>query len=88
MSKRIGGEGVPTAPGELPPEPEEALISNTFVDGDLVMDVLPNIASQAGISIIPDETVIGMVTCELKDVPLDTALEIVLAGTPYVVKKT
>jgi hypothetical protein len=83
------GEEVPTVPGEeLPPEPAVPLISYTFVDGDIAMEVLPIIAEQAGISIIPDENVIGMVTCDLKDQPLDRALEIVLAGTPYVVKKT
>jgi len=42
----------------------------------------------ADIPIIPDEKVVGLVTAELKDVPLETALDIVLAGTPYVVKKT
>jgi len=82
-------------PGEeiapIPPEllkPEVPLITNTFVDNDLPTEVLPAIAAQAGISIIPDDTVAGMVTCDLKQQPLDTALEIVLAGTPYVVKKT
>jgi type II secretory pathway component GspD/PulD (secretin) len=83
------GEDVPTIPGgELSPEPAVPLINYSFVDGDISMEVLPIIAEQAGISIIPDENVIGMVTCELKDQPLDRALEIVLAGTPYVVKKT
>jgi type II secretory pathway component GspD/PulD (secretin) len=42
----------------------------------------------AGIPIIPDVTVTGLVTAELQDVPLERALDIVLAGTPYVVKKT
>jgi len=68
--------------------PEAALITNTFVDSDLPTEVLQAIATQAGIPIIPDETVVGKVTCDLKAVPLETALEIVLAGTPYVVKKT
>jgi type II secretory pathway component GspD/PulD (secretin) len=66
----------------------EVLITNKFVDMDLVLDILPAIAEQAGISIIPDETVAGLITADLPGVPLDTALEIVLAGTPYVVKKT
>ncbi len=69
--------------------PGEAIISNKFVDQDLVLDILPLLAEQAGISIIPDETVQGLITADLsRGVPLDTALEIVLAGTPYVVKKT
>jgi type II secretory pathway component GspD/PulD (secretin) len=64
------------------------LISNLFQDNDLPTEVLPAIATQAGISIIPDETVAGIITADLVDVPLDTALDIVLAGTPYIVKKT
>jgi len=62
-------------------------ISNTFVDNDL-REVLQTLASQAGVVIIPDEIVTGLVTADLKAVPLETALEIVLAGTNYVVKKT
>ena len=77
---------VPTA--TQPSAPGERLITNAFVDNDIVLDVLPAIAQQAGISIIPDETVTGLITADLKGVPLDTALQIVLAGTPYVVKKT
>ncbi len=64
------------------------LISNIFIDNDLATEVLPVIATQAGISIIPDETVAGIVTADLVNVPVDTALDIVLAGTSYVVKKT
>jgi len=74
--------------GDLTFGPGGVLISNTFIDNDLPTEVLPAIATQAGISIIPDETVAAMITADLVDVPLDTALEIVLAGTPYIVKKT
>ena len=76
----------PTEPNLLL-APEVPLITNTFIGTDLI-EVLQDIASMAGIPIIPDETVVGYVTAELQDVPLETALEIVLAGTPYVVKKT
>lgn len=62
-------------------------ISNVFVDTEL-RQALQDIASIANVVIIPDETVTGLVTCELKEVPLETALEILLAGTNYVVKKT
>jgi type II secretory pathway component GspD/PulD (secretin) len=62
-------------------------ISNTFFDSD-IRDALQNIATMAGVIIIPDETVGGTVTAVLEGVPLDTALDIVLAGSPYVVKKT
>jgi type II secretory pathway component HofQ len=89
LNQRAGVEGVPTAPGtgELT-GPGGPIITNTFIDNDLATEVLPAIATQAGISIIPDATVGGMITADLVDVPLETALEIVLAGTPYVVKKT
>jgi hypothetical protein len=88
--QQAGEVQVPTTPGarDIPVGPGGPLISNTFVDNDLPTEVLPAIATQAGISIIPDETVSGMITADLQDVPLDTALEIVLAGTPYIVKKT
>ncbi len=62
-------------------------ISNTFLDND-IRDVLQSIATAAGVIIIPDETVAGTVTAQLEAIPLDTALDIVLAGTSYVVKKT
>ena len=86
LGQRSGG----TTPGipDMPVGPGGALISNTFIDNDLVTEVLPAIATQAGISIIPDETVGGMITADLQGVPLETALDIVLAGTSYVVKKT
>ena len=73
-------------PNELVPA-EATLISNIWVDEDIII-VLQSIASLANVTIIPDETVVGMVTCTLKDVPLETALDIVLGGTPYIWKKT
>jgi len=74
--------------GSLTSGAGQVLITNSFIDNDLVADVLPAIAAQAGISIIPEASVSGIVTADLVDVPLDTALDIVLAGTPFVVKKT
>jgi type II secretory pathway component GspD/PulD (secretin) len=68
-------------------EPTIVSVSNVFVDSDL-REVLQDIASQVGVIIVPDESVEGLVTCELKEAPLEKALEIVLAGTGYVVKKT
>ena len=67
--------------------PEVTLISNVWADTDIV-DVLQDIASMAGVTIIPEDTVDTMVTCTLKDVPLETALNIVLGGTGYIWKKT
>jgi len=90
MRQRSGQGKVPMTPGvgDIAPGPGGPIISNTFIDNDLPTEVLPAIATQAGISIIPDETVVGIITADLVDVPLDTALDIILAGTPYVVQKT
>jgi len=90
LLRQRAGEVEPAIPETAEPTfgPGGVLISNVFQDNDLPTEVLPAIATQAGISIIPDDTVVGMITAELQDVPLDTALEIVLAGTNYVVKKT
>jgi len=91
INQRSGaGQVLPGAPGvgDTSTGPGGPFISNTFIDNDLPTEVLPAIATQAGISIIPDETVAGIITADLVDVPLETALEIVLAGTPYIVKKT
>ena len=62
-------------------------ISNIYQDTDLRM-ALQDIATLAKVVIIPDESVQGLVSCTLDNVPLDTALEMVLAGTGYAVKKT
>ena len=62
-------------------------INNAFM-GDELRDALQTIAMVAGVAIVPDETVTGQVYADLQGVPLETALEIVLAGTPFVVKKT
>ncbi|MBN2590894.1 MAG: hypothetical protein JXA96_13600 [Sedimentisphaerales bacterium] len=62
------------------------LINDQFIADDLLA-VLDQISSTASIPIFYEGTVQGMVTCNLKDVPLDKALEMVLAGTPYYAKK-
>ena len=72
----------------LSQDPGTVLISNQWFDSDLIMEVLPAIAEQAGIPIIPDETVGGIVTLNLVNVPLDRALDMVLASTPFVWKRT
>jgi type II secretory pathway component GspD/PulD (secretin) len=66
---------------------EQKLVTNVFYETSL-RQVLTDIATQVGVIIVPDMTVRGVVTCELKDVPLDRAIDIVLAGTGYAVKKT
>ncbi|MBN1804755.1 MAG: hypothetical protein JW837_05855 [Sedimentisphaerales bacterium] len=67
--------------------PQQILIKNTFLDDQLI-DALQSIAADAKVTIIPDETIVGTVSCTLPNVPVETALDIVLGGTPYVWKKT
>ncbi len=62
-------------------------ISNTFADTEM-RDVLQALSTASGMVIVADETVSGLVTANIVNQPLDTVLDIVLAGTPYYVKKT
>lgn len=62
-------------------------ITNMFQGEDL-REALQNIALTAGVPIIPDATVTGEAYAEITDQPLETALEILLGGTPFVVKRT
>jgi type II secretory pathway component GspD/PulD (secretin) len=89
LAQKAGG-AAPAAPASVQPqlEPGQRLVTFPFMDSELTLDVLPELGRQAGIPIIPGVEVSGLVTADIKDTPLDTALEIVLAGTPYVVKKT
>ena len=84
---------VPGAPKPKPivpvaaTQPASGLISNVFVETDL-RQALQDIAAQAQATIIAEPSVGGTISAELKNVPLDKALEIVLAGSGYFVKKT
>ena len=79
------GPTVPTAHGEE--AAEEPRITNIFVETDL-RDALQDVAAQADVTIIPDDSVAGVVTATLTDVPLSRALNIMLAGKGYVVHTT
>ena len=57
---------------------EQPLVTNMFYQTSLIQ-ALSDIAAQTGVIIVPDMSVQGLVTCELQDVPLDQALEIVLS---------
>lgn len=63
------------------------LVTNVFADTDL-RQALQDIATQVGVTIIADPSVTGVVSCELKEVPLEKALGIILAGTGYAVQQT
>lgn len=62
------------------------LISNVFVETNL-RQALEDLAAQSGVNIIPDPSVAGVVTVGLQDVTVDKALELVLAGTGFLVRK-
>ncbi|NQU44523.1 hypothetical protein HQ520_14625 [bacterium] len=57
-------------------------VTNVFYNTNL-RDALADIATQTGIIIVSDETVQGIVTCELNEVPLDKALNIILSVGNY-----
>jgi len=58
-------------------------VTNIFFDTDL-RQALADIADQARVSIIPDETVTGIVSLELEEEPLEDALDLVLLAGGYV----
>ena len=62
-------------------------ITNTFQGEDL-RTVLQTVAMTAGVTIVPDPNVFGEVFADLHEVDLDTALRIILAGSPFVVQRT
>lgn len=62
-------------------------ISNLF-QGDDLRQALQDIASMAGVTIVSDPNVGGEVWADLRNVPLETALETMLAGSPFIVKVT
>ena len=84
----------PEAPAEPSQPPEEQptgpkgypLISNSFFDTD-VRQALFDTGMQAGVTIIVDESVVGYVTLELEDVPLERALHLMLLPTGAIFKE-
>lgn len=61
---------------------EEPLVTNIFQD-TYILDVLADISAQTGVPIVADTTVSGFVTIELRDVPLEQALKMVLMPGGY-----
>ncbi len=86
---RVIEETDPGQPGETAPEPTETelgLVTNTFIDTDL-RQALSDIAAQTGITIVPDDTVQGMVSCDFENTPFEDALRVVLMAGGYCYKK-
>ncbi|UCD48681.1 MAG: M48 family metalloprotease [Phycisphaerales bacterium] len=61
-------------------------VTATFLGEDL-RRALEEVAMQGGANIMYDANVDGKVWAKLQDVPVEKALEIVLAGSPYIAKK-
>lgn len=57
-------------------------ISNVFVDTE-IRQALADISAQAGITIVADETVTGVISATLKEVTLEQALTVVLSPGNY-----
>ncbi|MCR4426037.1 MAG: hypothetical protein NUW23_07610 [Firmicutes bacterium] len=68
--------------GVQPLGAQEILVTNVF-DGADILGVLRDVSAQTGVNIIPDYTVEGWVTLELNEVPLEKALEMILAPGGY-----
>ncbi|MBN2180542.1 MAG: hypothetical protein JW715_01415, partial [Sedimentisphaerales bacterium] len=82
--KRGGQPGGPAQPFDR----GTMLITDNFDRDELQTTVVASLTEQAGIPIIPENSVYAYVSCSLNQVPLDQALDIILAGTPYIYKKT
>jgi hypothetical protein len=74
--------------GETANAPRERARVSMVFQGDDLRQVLQDLSYTAGVPILADETVAGQVYADMKDVPLDRALEMVLVGRPYIVRKT
>jgi len=72
----------PKAPPEKLLPPGERPITNMFVDTD-IREILRTIAAQAEVNILYDDTVRGYISVDLKEVPLEKALEIICAPGGY-----
>lgn len=79
--------GLGPAAEEVAAQADEGPISNVFVDSDL-RQALQDIALQAQVTIVAGPEVTGLVTAELNGMHLDEALQVLLAGTGYLVEQT
>ena len=69
----------PLLPSEESSVEEIPLISNAFFETD-IRQAIQDIASQAGVTIIVGPEVQGFITLDLQEVPLDQALQRIVAG--------
>lgn len=65
---------------------EQPLVTNSFFETD-IREVLRDISAQTKVKIVPDETVQGAISIELKEVSLEEALRMVLSVGNYTFRK-
>ncbi len=65
---------------------EEPLVTMLLFETDL-REALSEISLQTGVPIIPDQTVGGLITVDLQEVPLEKALHMILISGGYTFKK-
>jgi len=63
------------------------LVSNVFVQSDL-RQAIEDVAAQAGVNIIADPSVQGVVSVTLENATVEKALQLILAGTEYQYQRT
>lgn len=61
---------------------EPLLVTNSFFETD-IREVMRDISAQTKVKIVPDETVQGSLSIELKEVPLEEALSMILSVGNY-----
>src|SRR3989338_11317615 len=61
-------------------------VTNSFFETD-IKEVLRDISAQTGVKIVADETVQGSLSLELKEIPLEEALRMVLAIGSYTFRR-
>lgn len=65
---------------------EEPLVNSMFYETDL-REAISELSIQTGVNIIPDMTVGGVVTADIKNVPLEKALNMILVSGGYTFRK-
>lgn len=66
---------------------EEYLVDNIFFQADL-REAIEDVAAQAGVNIITDPTVQGVVSVTIEQASVEKALDLLLAGTEFQVQRT
>ena len=78
--------GVELKAQSRPEEYDPVLVSNVFFESDL-RQALRDLSDEAGIPIIPDNTVQGLVSLEFENAPLENVLRKILASGGYTFRK-